>query len=81
MKIRSSGSRVVPCGWTTGQTDRHDEADRVVSGHIKISASQKTTVAFRSFADAPKNKIKIMICLHIHSLEGNLLIDMTCCTI
>jgi hypothetical protein len=27
----SGGSRVVPCGWTDGQTDRHDEANSRLS--------------------------------------------------
>jgi len=39
----SGGSRVL-CGWTDVQTDRHDEANRV---------------AFRHFANAPKNCLSL----------------------
>jgi len=38
----SSGSRIVPCGRTDGQTDRHDEANSHVSAilrmHLRINA-------------------------------------------
>ena len=31
-----SGSRVVPCGWTGRQTDRHDDA--ILRSHVKNGA-------------------------------------------
>jgi hypothetical protein len=46
----SSGIRIVPRGWTGGQTketDRHDEASS----------------RFRNFAKAPKNGLKIRVLL------------------
>jgi hypothetical protein len=50
-KNPSSGSRDVSCGWTDGRT--------------KAETDKKLIVAFRNFANAPKNKENICIALSL----------------
>jgi hypothetical protein len=44
-KHPSSGNRVVSCGWTVGQTDRHDE------GNSHFCAILRTRLIFEAVGD------------------------------
>jgi len=53
----SSGSRVVPCGWADGRIDGQTEMTKLI-------------VAFRNFANAPKNDNRDLLG-HYAATSGN----------
>ena len=53
----SSGSRVVPCGWTDGRTDSRTD------GRTDM---MKLIVAFRNFANAPHKKCPNLLAISFH---------------